>query len=168
MMSRTTPAVTLAFLLGLLPLCATALSTAPLGGVRQVALLFEGDLDLAAREGLDLNGLREEIGRRLQAAGIEVVGPAEAGRSGRDRLVVKLQITPTAVTYGYTITVRLERRQALPEGGGWLKQTVWSDWKVGGTRLGELERMRPWILELVEDFLSAWRRAGAGGAATAR
>lgn len=111
-----------------------------------------------SRYGFTETGLREQITGRLSAAGFEVVGPGFASSDiGAVVLEVAVHVNDQAFNNSFLVFLRLKDKLALPNTpDGYVTQTIWSDWRIGGFEPYRYDKLRKTILELIESFVSTY------------
>lgn len=118
-------------------------------------------------QGFDQSRLRGVIVDRLRAAGVEVVGQAEATADpGAALLHVDYRINDTLANYSFLILLKLERKLPLPaDPEAYVTKDVWADWKIGGVERQRTDRLEFYTLQLVEEFATQYRADTQWGAA---
>ena len=100
--------------------------------------------------------LRAAISERLAQAGITVV-EATAKAQPVPLLEVSLHVNNQAFQNSYIVFVRLKDYFPLPNSReGYVTQTVWSDWQIGGFEAHQYRKLQPAILKLVDNLLSSY------------
>jgi len=112
-----------------------------------------------SRYGFTETGVREQISGRLSAAGFEVLGPGAAlSDTSSVVLEVAVHVNDQAFNNSFLVFLRLKDKLALPNNrGGYVTQTIWSDWRIGGFEPYRFDKLRKAILELIDSFVSTRR-----------
>ncbi len=158
-----TPLIWVCLIAMSLPLSAESQDPGALRDLREVSVTIEGDRPEYGRNGLDWQYLSHEIGRRLQAAGLQVIGPAESlRRPGAGLLRLELHINRTPFYYSFLVFLRLDRKLKLSGSDAFIARTVWSDWKIGGAEFGHLDKLHGPVLDLADELMADYRRQNPG------
>lgn len=151
----------LACLLGLclLPGAATAATAGALAGAKSVVLEIDGvDEDLSAH-GLSRKGLEQELTRRLEGAGVEVIPGSELGRDGAAVLRFRVRLVRTLYYfYLYNVNLTLNSKVALQGGNAFTTLPTWSDGWTGSLQPTDVGLIGRYAGDLLDRFLAA--RAG--------
>ncbi len=130
-----------------------------LSDIRRLAVQLRGINSREwSRYGFTETGVREQITGRLSAAGFDVVGPDSSLRD-TDTLVleVAVHVNDQAFNNSFLVLLRLKDKLALPNSpDGYVTQTIWSDWRIGGFEPYRYDKLRKTILELIESFVSTY------------
>lgn len=116
----------------------------------------------AEREGLTRAALQAEVERRLQQAGLRVLGGAEAlAADGRPTLHVRVEVARIADLpdlFLYSVDLTLRQRTWLARDRKIESHSItWSDTRqVGAVRAGRIGAVRDAVRAKVEQFLKAW------------
>lgn len=130
-----------------------------LSDIRRLAVQLRGTNSREwSRHGFTDTEVREAITKRLLAAGFNVVGPGSSLRD-TDTLVleVAVHVNDQAFNNSFLVFLRLKDKLALPNSpDGYVTQTIWSDWRIGGFEPYRFDKLRKVILELIDSFVSTY------------
>lgn len=119
-----------------------------------VVIRFQGIESFFSTHNFSQNVLRERLESRLRAAGIRVVGASSSADDPEALiLTLKFHVNQNPMYLPFLVYLKVQARRELAGHRGYVFDELWSEWKHGMTEREHLDRMYPYILEMLDDFL---------------
>jgi len=135
-------------------------SYATLSGINAVTVNMVGFSPRFKRYGLDGAALKAEVEQRLRAAGLKVVGAAEARTMPEAALVVINLNTVESPYYYYSYSAGVKVKQKVPlpsRKGAFVPVTAWSNGQTGVVLPSNMQDIKGVVMEYVDRFISDYR-----------
>lgn len=121
---------------------------------RRVVIEFDGIEHFFSANGFSQQALRQSLTDRLTASGFDVRGQAEAENDpGVLTLTIKFHVNQGAMYLPYLFYIKLYRRRPLADQRGYILDELWSSWTHGMTEIDHLDRMYPYIHDLLDEMV---------------
>jgi len=132
--------------------------------VNTVTVRLEGVLPEWRHYGFDKNDFKNRIIKRLTEAGLKVVGPAEAETNPSVALLdIHVYLDDMQLHYNsFGVFIKLKQKIPVGHGGGFVSDTIWRDWRVGGIYARQYRLLKPEIMKVVDNFLKDYRKEKYG------